>query len=214
VAGAAVVVAALVAAYFVLAAPVASVGNNNASGGAGPLSSGGPSGSLNAFTFEPDSGKGPWTFAQELCLAYGDAPAVIESIEPARADGSGYAFIGALAREFPFASNESILEVSGFPPSVTQALHPAVGYAVTTACSSSGPPADYTELDLGFGRGTGTDGGGWTGLKISYRGAAQKYVLTVNDEIYVCGSAIPDVQVREGCMATATLTPGPTPGGH
>jgi hypothetical protein len=214
VAGAAILIAALVAIYFVLAAPVAPSGNSGPGSGAGSLSSGGPAGSLNAFTFEPDSGKGPWTFGQELCLAQGNAPAVIESIEPVRADGSGYEFVGAMIREFPFASNESILEEAGFPPSVTQALHPAVGYAVTTACSSTGPPAHYTELDLGFGRGAGSDGGGWTGVKVSYKVKAKQYVLTLDDEIYVCGPAIPDVQVRDGCMATETLTPAPTPAGH
>jgi hypothetical protein len=169
---------------------------------------------LNSFTFEPDSGKGPWTVGQELCLAQGTTPAVIVSVAPVRADGSGYVYVGALVREFRFASNESILDVSGFPPHVTQALHPVAGYAVTTPCSDTGPPPNYTELDLGFGRGTGSDGGGWTGLKVTYEVGNQRYVLTLNNEIYVCGSAIPDVQVRKNCLATETLTSAPTPGGH
>ena len=103
---------------------------------------------------------------------------------------------------------------SGSPKAPAANVHPVVGYAVRTACSDSGPPPNYTELDLGFGRGTGGDGGGWPGLKVTYKVGNQQYVLTLNDEIYVCGSAIPDVQARESCIATEVLTPGPTPGGY
>ncbi len=51
------------------------------------------------------------------------------------------------------------MEAAGCPPSVAQHLRPAIGYAVTAPCAAD--RVTYTELDLGFGRASGTKGGGW-----------------------------------------------------
>jgi hypothetical protein len=137
----------------------------------------------------------------------GQGPAVIESIGPAKTDGTGYQFIGGTVREFdPEAGGRPLIEVAGYPPAVPQSTQPAIGYAVTAPCTAS-ETTQYTELDLGFNRGPGTDGGGWTGIDIGYRVVSQQYVVTLGYHVYVCGPAIPDPETRQACLDETAPTP-------
>jgi hypothetical protein len=182
--------------------------------GQGPLGSIGDPGSLSAFTFELISGPGPWTVGYLVCLVQGNGPAVIESVSPTKANGDGYQYIGALIREFdPDAGGRGLLESEGYPPTVPQPLRPAIGFAVTAPCSSDLTSA-YTELDLGFTRAPGTEGGGWTGINVGYRVDHQQFVVTLGYDVYVCGPAIPDPSIRQSCMRDPELTPRPTAAGH
>lgn len=171
--------------------------------GQGPLGSTGDPTANSSFTFDSTSGSGPWTVGYLVCLVQGTGPAIIESVGPAHATGNGYRYIGAMVRELdPEAGGAPLIETDGYPPKVRQALRPAVGYAVAAPCASD--TRRYTELDLGFARAPGVEGGGWTGINVGYRVGSQQYVVTLGYNVYMCGPAVPDPQLR-GCY------PGPPP---
>lgn len=163
----------------------------------------GPLGSLSGASFTFDSSTpGPWTSGYSLCLQPGADPVTIESVSPASEVGSGLNYLGAYVREIQpdtsmTTSTGGIGTVQGFPPKVTQTLHPVAGYRVTDACSSEGAqsatsvfPA-YTELDVGIGRRAGPAGGGWTGFTIAYSVGSTQYVATWDTAIYACGTGTP-----------------------
>jgi hypothetical protein len=199
--GAAILVAAvaLALARFVFNVGVGTIHDLD---GQGPLGSTGDPTASSGFTFDADSGTGPWTVGYLVCLVQGNGPAVIESIGPARTDGNGYRYLGGMVRELnPSAGGGPLIETDGYPPAVAQPLHPAIGYAVTAPCSSD-VTGRYTELDLGFTRAPGTRGGGWTGINIGYRVGSQQYVVTLAYQVYVCGPAIPDAGMRQACTTS------------
>ncbi len=131
---------------------------------------------------------GPVTGAIRLCLERGTDPAVIESIGPDGVVGAGWQYLGASVRVFvPSSGHTPIISMDRYPPALPDALQPAIGFGVTTPCGTigSGP---YTELLLGFSP-TGTAGGGWSGVDVTYRVGGVEYVLVVRQAFVQCGTA-------------------------
>jgi len=170
--------------------------------GDGPLGPYGGSG----FSFTP-SDPGPWTQGYELCLAQGIVPAVVERISAASVAGSGLTYLGAYVRQYSTAQgyNNALGGMKGFPPAVPGVLHPADGFPVTTACTTTGVPPVYTELDVGFGKPAHSTGGGWTGIDVAYRVGATQYVVTLDYSVYSCGPSAPAIA---SCEAFTTPSPG------
>jgi hypothetical protein len=151
------------------------------------------------FAFDPST-PGPWTAGYDLCLQPGADQAIIESVVPASAVGTGLDNLGAYIREIvPGQSSSGGIDTSsGFPPKVTQTLHPVHGYRVTHECSWEGsqppsPAAPYTELDVGVGRRSLSADGGWTGFTVTYVEDLTQYVATWDAELYACGIGPPTV---------------------
>jgi hypothetical protein len=194
----ALVAAALVVVWFVLDLGGATTYHLD---GQGPLGSTGDPKAASAFTFDVDSGPGPWTTGYLICLEQGSGPAIIESVRPAKTVGNGYRYLGAMVRELdPKTGGGPLIEKGGYPPTVAQPLHSAIGYAVTVPCGAD--MTRYTELDLGFARTPGTRGGGWTGINIAYRVGTRQYVVTLGYTVYVCGPAVPSADARQACAST------------
>jgi hypothetical protein len=167
------------------------------------LQNDGPLGSLSGASFAfASSTPGPWTAGYQLCLQPGADPAVIESISPAAEVGSGLNYLGAYVREIApdtsvTSSTGGIGEVQGFPPNVTQTLHPVAGYRVTHRCSweeaqsATTASSPSTELDVGVGRRSPSAGGGWTGFTVAYSVGSTQYIATWDTGLYACGSGRP-----------------------
>jgi hypothetical protein len=131
---------------------------------------------------------GPVSGAIRLCLARGTEPAVIESIGPDQVVGEDWHYLGASVRVFtPSSGHSVIISMDGYPPPLPDTLQPAVGFGVTTPCGDVGT-GPYTELLLGF-EPTGTAGGGWNGVDVTYRVAGVEYVLVVRQAFVQCGTA-------------------------
>jgi hypothetical protein len=127
-----------------------------------------------------------------LCLVEGSDPAVIERVTPANVVGSGLHALGALVREFPSGTSDlGIGGVKGYPPVVPDKLRPAVGFAVTHVCVSTGVPPIYTELLVGVAKPPGSLGGGWDGINVAYRIGSRQYVVTLNYFVFTCGPHAP-----------------------
>jgi hypothetical protein len=164
----------------------------------------GPLGSLSGagFAFDPST-SGPWTAGYDLCLQPGAQQVTIESVTPASEVGAGLNYLGAYVREIvPDTSTTTntggIGSLDGFPPKVTQALHPVRGYRVTHECTweESQPPSSmgpYTELDVGVGRRSLSADGGWTGFTVTYVEGLTQYVATWDTDLYACGTGTPTV---------------------
>jgi hypothetical protein len=159
--------------------------------GEGPLGSTDDPEARSGFSFDADD-PGPWTQGYELCLAQGTKPAIIERISPESVVGSGLTYLGAFVREFPSHAGELPLAgVKGFPPTVSDPLTPAAGYAITMPCVATGEPPVYQELDIGFAKPVGSSGGGWNGIDIAYRVGATQYVVSLNYFVFTCGPRTP-----------------------
>jgi hypothetical protein len=175
--------------------------------GSGPLGSG-PGGGANSLTmgwFPNDPG--PWTVGYELCLVQGTDPAIIERVSAARSVGSGLNLLGAAFIDFGVGTG-GIGDISGYPPKVPETLHPAIGFAVTQVCPSSGSPPRNVQLVVGVAKPAGSHGGGWENTDIAYRVGTHQYVVTVNQSFYACGQA---VWWTVGCNS---MGPGPYPNPH
>jgi len=160
--------------------------------GQGPLGSTGDPHHSEATAFDPVKG-GPWTLGYGLCLAEGTQPAVIDSVGPAATVGSGFRFLGAHIRQFsPTPSHTPILSLDGYPPPLPDTLRPVAGFSVSVPCQKNGLPSTYTELLIGFGRGTGTDGGGWRGINVGYLVGGRHRIVTLGYNILICGSSVTD----------------------
>ena len=160
--------------------------------GQGPLGSTGDPHHSEASAFDPVKG-GPWTLGYGLCLAEGTQPAVIDSVGPAATVGSGFRFLGAYIRQFTYTrKNTPIGSVDGYPPSLPDTLHPVTGFSVSIPCQRAAFGSRYTELLIGFGRGTGTDGGGWRGIKVGYTVGGRHRIVTLGYNILICGSSVTD----------------------
>ncbi len=89
-------------------------------------------------------------------------PAVLDSVGPAATVGSGFRFLGAHIRQFTYTRTHTpIGSVDGYPPSLPDTLQPVAGFPVSIPCQRATFRSTYTEPLIGFGRGTGIDGGGW-----------------------------------------------------
>ncbi len=156
----------------------------------GPLAFGGA-----GFTFDADSGPGPWTAGYQPCIQQGTDPVILESIAPTAEQGNGLRLIGAFVRLIPVDAGGAIGEIPGFPPQVSEVLQPIDGYAVTQQCNfnSSEPPVptSTTEIDMGVANPVGSTGGGWSGVTVDYRVGATQYVVTFDAPLYICGPSAP-----------------------
>jgi hypothetical protein len=161
--------------------------------GGGPLASAGDSHHQETTAFDPVKG-GPWTLGFPLCLGQGSQPAVIDSVAPAATVGSGFRFLGAHIRQFTYTRDHApIASVDGYPPSLPDTLQPVAGFSVSTPCQRATFGSMYTELLIGFGRGTGTDGGGWRGIKVGYTVGGRHRIVTLGYNILICGSSVTDL---------------------
>jgi hypothetical protein len=160
--------------------------------GEGPLASAGDWHHMDTIAFDPVNG-GPWTMGYPLCLAQGTEPALIDSVGPAATVGSGFRFLGASIRQFTYTGEHTpIGSVDGYPPSLPDTLHPVTGFSVSTPCQRVAMGSTYTELLIGFGRGTGTDGGGWRGIKVGYMVGGRHRIVTLGYNMLICGSSFSD----------------------
>jgi hypothetical protein len=133
-----------------------------------------------------------WTYGLRLCIGSGDAPAILESVSPGVAVGSGFRFLGAGVREWtPTSSHEAIISVAGWPPPasfVPDEIHDIPGFAVSTSCAT-GPRDPYTELLVGLGL-VSADGGGWQGIEVGYHVGGRHRVLLLNHDLLICGASV------------------------
>lgn len=162
--------------------------------GGGPLGSGeiDPNGAV-SHTFSRSAAGGVWTLGIRLCLVSGDKPATLDSVGPTRSVGQGYRYIGSLVRRFtPAQADTPIGSIVGYPPNVSDALSPAVGFVVRDRCQGPNPDTSkpYTELLLGFARGNGSEGGGWYGVDVGYNVGGKHHVVELRYDILMCGTAV------------------------
>lgn len=164
--------------------------------GQGVLASAGGPGVWNGFAFREDD-PGPWTMGYKLCVMEPGKSAVLESVYPAHAVGSGLQLLGARVREFQYPwGGSGIISQEGYPPDLPGPSHPLRGYVVQSPCGDSAPGAEYTELDVGVGKPAGSTGGGWNGIDVAYRVGSQRYVVTFDDFVDSCG---PEAPAYAGC---------------
>ena len=177
--------------------------------GGGPLGSLGDSHGSIAIGFDPKLGGPTWTVGVQLCLAQGDQPATLDgSITPTRSVGSDFRYLGAYVREFRAFQNgvTPIGSVDGFPPRIPgPLLDPVKGFTVRYRCQPQNPDwsIPYTELLIGFGRGTGSSGGGWMGVDVGYTAGGHHHVVSLGYDFLICGSAAP-------ARFCGSLRPSPT----
>jgi hypothetical protein len=65
---------------------------------------------------------------------------------------------------------------------------------VSNPCQQSGHvdrSVPYTELLIGWGRGPGSEGGGWLGVDVGYTVDGRSYILSIGYSILICGPAVP-----------------------
>jgi hypothetical protein len=98
---------------------------------------GGPLGPLSGagFSLDSQSGSGPCTSGYELCREDGPDAVTLGSISPASNVGTGLHFLGAVVRVVHAGANNAIGVEAGYPPRVTEVLHPLAGYRVTQQCT-------------------------------------------------------------------------------
>src|SRR5207253_8081634 len=139
---------------------------------------------------DPRDGSTAWTYGIALCVRDANDPAIIEQVSPTAAVGD-FNILGMGIRSFtPTQTNTPISSTTGYPPSVPDAISPAIGYRVETVCGN-GPGAPYTELLIGFSR-KGTQGGGWRGLEVAYPVHGESHVLHLDRVLLICVPATAD----------------------
>ncbi|HVD47862.1 MAG TPA: hypothetical protein VNG70_11330 [Candidatus Limnocylindria bacterium] len=163
--------------------------------GQGILGSSGDPGSIVAVGFDPIIGGPTWSVGLELCLTQSGDPAVLDgSVAPTKTFGSGFQYLGAFVRQFKRSEGSTpMISVDGFPPQVPDPLHPVHEYSVNDRCQhpKTDRSAPYTELVLGFGRGTETGGGGWMGVDVGYTSGGHHHVVSLGYYFMICGPAAP-----------------------
>jgi hypothetical protein len=127
------------------------------------------------------------TFGLELCLTDGST-ALVESVGPHLAVGSGAMLVGSLIRHRDLTQmhGDMIGSVPGFPPKGYEGepWADAVGAAVSHRCEREHPTA-YTELIVGL-RAVGATSGGWHGVEVGYRSGWRHRVLVVQYDLFLC----------------------------
>jgi hypothetical protein len=178
-----------------VAARSVALGSEHHADGDGPLSSLVP-GTRIGNALDPTA-SGRVTFGIELCLLTGEDVAVIDAVGPSGTVGTGFRFIGSLARTFDpepgvDSRHEPIGSVEGFPPPASFApdhLSEAIGYRVQVRCRHDQPPQTYTELLLGFER-EGDTGGGWRGIDVGYAFGGRHRIVSLAYDFCFEGSAV------------------------
>ena len=162
--------------------------------GLGPLGNEGGGAAHTSDKVDPQNGnQSEWTFGLRLCWFSGTLAPVLTEVSPHSTRGSGFHYLGSFIRVFDFQpGNQGIISVAGYPPPTTYVpdqLQSFVGFDVTTPCTS--PPSGlYTELLVGLAR-DGSDGGGWEGVDVAYTDSGRSYVLTINEDLLICGDSTP-----------------------
>jgi hypothetical protein len=163
--------------------------------GDGILGSTGDPSATNTYAFSATVGGPRRSVGIPLCLTQGNSAAVLDGyVEPMKTVGHGYVFLGALVRGFrPTQSDPMIATADAFPPAVPDRLLPLRGFAVTRPCPQNGGASSAVEaqLILGFGRGTGDEGGGWQGVELGYTANGHHYVVVISYNIFMCGTTVP-----------------------
>ena len=160
--------------------------------GAGPLASrDGPGHEMLAV--DPARDTTSWTYGMRLCLTNGSTEATIESVGPTRSVGDGFRQLGAVIRQFtPSPMDTPIIGVAGYPPPssfVPDTMSAVRGFEVRTPCADAEPDAPYTELLVGLGI-VNEVGGGWDGVDVHYTSQGRAFVLSVQRQLFICGTAI------------------------
>jgi len=163
--------------------------------GRGPLGSSGDPKAVVSYGFLRNSTASRWTVGIPLCLVQGDTPAILDgSVKATTTVGSPFVFLGAFIRQ-PVAARGEVLVggIENFPPQVPGPPGPPLlaekGFAVAGHCQPRA--AVYAELDVGLGRGSGKDGGGWEGVDVGYTVGGRAYVVSLGTYVFLCGSAAP-----------------------
>jgi hypothetical protein len=163
--------------------------------GRGPLGSLNDPGNSITEGFDAKIGGPSWTVGIQLCLAQGNQPATLDgSVTPTKTVGNDFRYLGAFVREFtPSHGGSPIINLTGFPPALPDTLRPVKGFVVRYGCHGPNPDRSvpYTELLIGFGRGTGTSGGGWMGVDVGYTAGGHHHVVSLGYDLLICGSAAP-----------------------
>ena len=157
--------------------------------GEGPLDTVGDPWSMGLDATKADT----WTVALTMCRRDASATPVLDTIGPRERVGE-VALLGTGARSFrPDERHLPIISLPGWPPDSATAIEPVEGFAVEQGCRATDLRRRTTELLVGLGERGGV-GGGWLGQDIAYRVGDQRFVLELDYDFLVCGSATPAAQ--------------------
>jgi hypothetical protein len=129
---------------------------------------------------------GPWSFGgTDLCLETAGGEAVITDVAPRSTTGAAVEHVGSVVRN-RYEGQGALRSLSGFPPSPATRFRPALGEVITTPCAAN-PAEQRGQLELVVGLAHEGEGGGWTGVSISYTHGGEQYVLDLDTQLIVCG---------------------------
>lgn len=156
--------------------------------GEGPLVSFGDPDGFSRMAIDPMTGVDAWSFGMPLCIEDAGTVATLHEVAPTDTVGSGFQFAGAFIHEYAASRGETgIISMDGFPPVLPGNLMSVNEHVFQTDCT---PGQDLAaELIVGL-RMTGADGGGWTGIDLSYSIGNRDYVLQIRNEMFICGDSV------------------------
>jgi hypothetical protein len=154
--------------------------------GEGPLDTVGAPWSMGLDATRADA----WTLGLLLCSPEADSGPVLDAITPRELVGD-VAVLGTGVRTFrPDERQLPIISMPGWPPHSATPIDPVVGFAVDQGCTREDLEQQTTELLVGVGE-RGSLGGGWLGQDIAYHVGEERYILELDYDFLVCGSATP-----------------------
>jgi hypothetical protein len=153
--------------------------------GEGPLDTVGDPWSMGLDATAADT----WTLGLLVCSPDAGRTPVLDAITPRERVGD-VAILGTGARVFRPDEQLPIMSLPGWPPDPPTPLRPIEGFAVYQGCSRDDLEQQTTELLVGLGE-RGHVGGGWLGQDVAYHVGDQRYVLELDYDFLVCGSATP-----------------------
>lgn len=145
-------------------------------------------------SFLVDERPAPWsddddtvTFSIPLCAVDG-ARIRLTAVEPMATTGSGFRLRGTRVVRVPTADGWTRV-APGFPPR-TQRREFVIPGAAEGIVACAVDAAQHTELQVGL-QATTTDGGGWDGVRISYRVDGTERTLDVPGALHLAGTSAP-----------------------
>ena len=124
-------------------------------------------------------------FGVEVCLD-GARRVTLTKVSPVESTGTGYRATGSWV--YSPARDESLaISIDGYAPAVRRgSVEAAAGHVFTFQCGQNTQPQ---QLLVGL-RGTGPDGGGWTGVRVTYRTQdGTRHVLSTPVAGLLCGKS-------------------------